>query len=617
MPARAATHVGGTLAGDATWTKAGSPYLLDSTVVVPAGATLTVEPGATVEPDDGWCPDVHTGIQTNGQLVASGTAAAPIRFEQAQTTPRSFCGWKGIELSADGPATTFDHVRIANATDAIRSDGRDVHVSNSSFNQDEDGVLIEASAADTLDSWVTDSLFLRGGDGVVLTTFETVYPMYGTFEVARNRFFQDIGIGVSAGGPDATLATSIHDNLLQADTSYGPGMDLMAEGGTWSFKVEHNTIVNGYVQPYLTGSSGARFTTTGNNFEGTLHPTEWNEAPGDGPLFNVSVPGNWWGTTDSSQIDSRIYDGNDVSGYPFVTCEPVLTAPDATAPPPDTSIAHASIVSGPPHYSGSPLATFTFKADAWTALFQCQIDNGTWSRCSSPATFRVANGPHTFSIQALSEDGDVETTQASMSWITETGQPSVAILTGPSSGSLSRSRSAAITFSATQNEPGPDTVTFTCSTDSAAFAPCSSPAAYSNLRDGTHTFEVDAMNVFGLTASASRTWTIDGTPPAAFSLIAPADAAIVSTATPTLSWTPSSDRGSGLARYRINLDGKWLPLSGPGGGSTGTPTCTATECVGTPKDPIANGTHRWAIVAIDKAGNTRKSDSRTLVVQTS
>ncbi len=47
-PAQGATNVSGRLPGSATWTKAGSPYLV-SQVEVPVGATLTVEPGVIIK----------------------------------------------------------------------------------------------------------------------------------------------------------------------------------------------------------------------------------------------------------------------------------------------------------------------------------------------------------------------------------------------------------------------------------------------------------------------------------------------------------------------------------------------------------------------------------------
>lgn len=41
-------EVGGLLTEDTVWTAVNSPYILTSTVQIPAGITLTVEPGVTV-----------------------------------------------------------------------------------------------------------------------------------------------------------------------------------------------------------------------------------------------------------------------------------------------------------------------------------------------------------------------------------------------------------------------------------------------------------------------------------------------------------------------------------------------------------------------------------------
>src|SRR5207237_6037195 len=54
---------------------------------------------------------------------------------------------------------------------------------------------------------------------------------------------------------------------------------------------------------------------------------------------------------------------------------------------------------------------------------------------------------------------------------------------------------------------------FQCKLDAAAAAACSSPAAYSSLAAGSHTFTVTATDPAGNTGNASSTWTIDTTAP--------------------------------------------------------------------------------------------------------
>ena len=74
------------------------------------------------------------------------------------------------------------------------------------------------------------------------------------------------------------------------------------------------------------------------------------------------------------------------------------------------------------------------------------------------------------------------------------------------------STAASFTFSANESS------TFQCKLDAEiVFASCSSPKSYSDLGEGSHTFEVKAIDQAGNEdpTPASFTWTIDTTPPAA------------------------------------------------------------------------------------------------------
>jgi MYXO-CTERM domain-containing protein len=77
------------------------------------------------------------------------------------------------------------------------------------------------------------------------------------------------------------------------------------------------------------------------------------------------------------------------------------------------------------------------------------------------------------------------------------------------------------------------------------------------LTDGFHTWYVIALDGAGATTQSTSTLStrVDGTPPAAFTLVAPLADAWVGTDTPTFSWNGSSDSVSGLAQYEVWIDG--------------------------------------------------------------
>ncbi len=91
------TNVSGTLAADAEWTLAGSPYTITSTVGVPAGVTLTIHPGVKVAG--------NFDLVVKGKIVANGSSAQPIEFTNLRLMFRS----------ADLSLSTIRYVKFNNA----------------------------------------------------------------------------------------------------------------------------------------------------------------------------------------------------------------------------------------------------------------------------------------------------------------------------------------------------------------------------------------------------------------------------------------------------------------------------------------------------------------------
>lgn len=92
--ARPATEVC-EIRGDTTWSVAGSPYRSTCSLTVPAGVTLTIEPGVAVQ-----LGSFHN-LTVAGRLLAIGNADQPILFEPLPEGAT----WGGVQLAAtSGPS---------------------------------------------------------------------------------------------------------------------------------------------------------------------------------------------------------------------------------------------------------------------------------------------------------------------------------------------------------------------------------------------------------------------------------------------------------------------------------------------------------------------------------
>ena len=138
--------------------------------------------------------------------------------------------------------------------------------------------------------------------------------------------------------------------------------------------------------------------------------------------------------------------------------------------------------------------------------------------------------------------------------------------------------------------------TFECQIDGNGFSPCTSPEAYSNLQDGSHTFEVQATDpLFPPTTDpspATHTWTVDTTGPST---------SITSGPSGTTSQTGVHFEFSapGAASYECNRDG------------AGFNPCTSPEDY-----TVGEGPHSFSVRALDSLGNTGPTATRNWTVDT-
>jgi RHS repeat-associated protein len=115
------THVCGHISVDTTWTPVGSPYILDCTLFIDAGATLTLRPGTRV----GVAGDSSTSISVNGALHSEGSLERPVVITAASDTDLCDCGWgpstaaettargswNNIQINGPGSQFAYTHIR--------------------------------------------------------------------------------------------------------------------------------------------------------------------------------------------------------------------------------------------------------------------------------------------------------------------------------------------------------------------------------------------------------------------------------------------------------------------------------------------------------------------------
>src|SRR5205085_9605791 len=210
---------------------------------------------------------------------------------------------------------------------------------------------------------------------------------------------------------------------------------------------------------------------------------------------------------DTTAVADGLYDlrvvTTDLAGNSAASA--VVTSREVDNTAPDTAIdAH------PANPSNATSPVFLFSSSETGSTFECRVDGGSWSSCSSPDTIAPAlgEGSHTFDVRATDPAGNTDASPASDTWTVDTTAPDTSITAHPAD----PSSNTAPSFSFASTETGS---TFECRVDGGSWAPCTNPHSLSGLTDGPHTFAVRATDAAGNTdaSPATYTWTVDTAAP--------------------------------------------------------------------------------------------------------
>jgi hypothetical protein len=263
---------------------------------------------------------------------------------------------------------------------------------------------------------------------------------------------------------------------------------------------------------------------------------------------------------------------------------------------PDQAVAEASpptaprIDSAPADFSSSTSAVFNYSTDGATGYW-CSLDGGAFAACdpSGRSYSSLPEGSHTFTVRALDSLGLVGP-PTSVSWSVDTTPPDTNIDSHPDDTLMSGS--AEFTFSSNEAD-----TRFACAVDAAEYSACDSPAVLAGLTDGTHTFQVAAIDGAGNEdpTPASFAFTVHTTPDAPTITSGPDEGSVVA-ATPSFTFDSQY-----AADYECSFDDE--PFAACQGDAAEAPTA-----------PLADGQHSFRVRGIGATGTAGPVTSRSFTV---
>jgi hypothetical protein len=436
----------------------------------------------------------------------TGTDTPDVRF--GITNPQG----GGLSVSGSGGATLEDLevvgnvARYANAGDGGGAwvDG-DVSISSSTFSDNDarrDGGGIAAEAGEILNSTIAGNEAGGNGGGIHASIQSGDTPVaIGSSTITGNYANDGFGGGVhaysnAASAPYATLASSIVGDNFSAD-----GKDVSADGshsGAGAIPATFSLIESS--QPSIVPPASSNILDE----DPDLGPLADNGGSTETMLPDPGSPAIDAGKAGGLALDQR--------GFARTQDQPAANATGSDATDigavelgPDTVAPDTAIDSGPPPNSTAGPYVFQFSSGEGDSTFECSLDGGPFSPCTSPKTYNsLPVGGHSFSVRSTDPSGNVDPSPAthrftvSRAPVNDTAAPDTVLTKIPKRKLKERGRKAVFTVEFT----GSDAVTptsklrYECSLNGDPFQSCSS-RHLGTVRKGEHTFSVRAVDEAG------------------------------------------------------------------------------------------------------------------------
>ncbi|HSV49842.1 MAG TPA: hypothetical protein VLH35_05955 [Candidatus Acidoferrales bacterium] len=358
------TDIAGIITSDAIWTTADSPYTLTGALAVNTGVTLTIEPGVIVNLNDNY-------LQVNGTLTAKGTPTNPIQFNEGQIQfTNNSIGWNEetatgaiieyaiinntqsnigsskisiiqsspkinyvnitcLNYPATGIAITNGSPTITNCN--ITTNGRCIEAVNGNITICDNA--LQTITYNGMEIYNCSNVLVSGniiqGKRGYYNTFIGVGCVDSNASICNNTVSGfEVGIGSNRIENSNEIVNTYFTNNLVFQNQYGLSVVLAGLDANRSYNcIQNNTSFKNNVGLRIYRESNSTITAQYNNlFNNSEYEVRLQRS------FNVDAGNNWWGTTNTTVIEQKIYDFHEDFSIGNVTYDPILTSPNTGAP---------------------------------------------------------------------------------------------------------------------------------------------------------------------------------------------------------------------------------------------------------------------------------------------